>query len=448
MSVRNLGDWSPLGLDEDPIDADVDRIGEARKRYHKIAVTIDDAITRLGKIVDTGSGSLAGQYVESLKTEATSIRDELTKTKVRYEDVAGEIAKYQPNLDSSLEETKNALVEAEAAQTARSKAQAMADPQAAEDGTIPPEENQKRGLKDRATEDADGDLAQAKNKLNNAMNDLNDAGKSFGDAVNSEKYDDGLSKSGWDKFLDFLENIGSKILGALGVVLGILVMLIPGVNLILASAVVVASLTLVVDITLYANDRGSLADVILSAVGLALMGGTAIASVMAKSRAATAQAKALLEQQLGTRIGSRPGTFAPHFVADVPPDNPATKWKNLSDWFNNPLTNWFIDKLNPGLKPTTGFGASTVEQWNSVKEMWRNVFSGNFLSSTKEMLRVLGGLNGIRELAAVQAAVGQSTSFWWSVWGAANAAYTTIHGILYTGLRLPGVIPPANPGKS
>ena len=64
MSIRNLGDWSPLDLDQDPVYTDVERIEEARKRYQKIAVTIDDAITRLGKIVDAGSDSLAGQYVE------------------------------------------------------------------------------------------------------------------------------------------------------------------------------------------------------------------------------------------------------------------------------------------------------------------------------------------------------------------------------------------------
>jgi hypothetical protein len=445
VSVRNLGDWSPLELDKDPIYTDVDRIEEARKRYQKIAVTIDDAITRLGKIVDVGSDSLAGQYVESLKSEATSIRDNLTKAKVRYDDVAREIKKYQPNLQLALDDTEKALVAARGAETARSTADAMADPQPVEDGTIPPEENKKGELKKRAIEDADSDLTKAKNKLTNAMNALNVAGKSFGDAVNSKRYDDGLSDSGWDKFLDFLQNIGSKILAALGVVCAILAIFIPGVNAILLAGVVIAGLTLAVDITLYVNDRGSLADVILSAVGVALMGGTAIASLLAKwlSRGARFVASQALPAPW-IELDLLGGGAIPH----ITPGNAATLWKNLSDWFNNPFTNWLIGSLWPKLVPEVGFLASMFEQWKVVQGIWRTIFGGNLLSGVKELLALIGGLSGIRDLAAVMAAAGKSISVWWYVWGAVNSAYLILQGIIYTILRQPEVIPAWNPDKA
>lgn len=449
MGVRNLGDWSALELEKDPIYTDLERIEKAGKRYHNISVTINDAITKLGKIVDVGSDSLAGQYVESLKSEATSIRDNLTKAKTRYDDVAREIAKYQPKLESALGETALALVDAKAAEAARGRADTMADPQPAEDGTIPPEERGKSDLKKRAIDGAAEDLEKAKKKLNAAMDALNVAGRSFGDAVNSKQYGDGLSDSGWDKFLDFLENIGSTILSVLGALAAIALILVPGVNVVLLAAAAIATLTLVVDITLYANGRGSLADVILSAIGLALLGGTAIASMLAKSKAALASVEALREQERARRIGLELGEFAPSFPVDVPPDNAATLWRNLSDWFNNPFTNWFIDKLWPTLVPEIGFLASTKLQWNAVIEMWRTMTSGNFLSNVKGLVAVIGGLNGIRDLAAVMAAVGRSISGWWYVWGLANSAYTILHGILYTLLRIRDVVIPAvRPGTS
>ena len=268
MSVRNLGDWSPLDLDKDPIYTDVERIEEARKRYHKIAVTIDDAITRLGKIVDVGSDNLVGQYVEGLKSEATSIRDNLTKAKVRYDDVASEIKKYQPNLDLALDDTEKALVAARAARAARSTADDMADPQPVEDGTIPPEEQEKSVLKKRAIEDADSDLTNAKNKLTNAMDALNTAGKSFGDAVNSKRYEDGLSDSGWDKFINSLK-IVAKVFSWIGIAIAILAIFIPGVGVIVAG-LMAGVITLGIDIALYAYGEGSIADVVMAAVGLGL----------------------------------------------------------------------------------------------------------------------------------------------------------------------------------
>jgi hypothetical protein len=445
VSVRNLGDWSPLDLDKDPIYTDLDRIEEARKRYYKIAVTIDDAITRLGKIVDVGSDGLAGQYVEGLKSEATSIRDNLTKAKVRYDDVASEIKKYQPNLQLALDDTEKALVAARAAKAARSTADAMADPRPAADGTIPPEEHKKGALKERAIEDANSDLTNAKNKLTNAMDALNTAGMSFGDAVNSNRYDDGLSDSGWDKFLDFLQNIGSKILAVLGVVLAILMIFIPGVNVILLAGFVVAGLTLAVDITLYVNDRGSLADVILSAIGLVLIGGTAVASLLAKWLSRTARYVA--SQALPApwiELDLLGGGATSH----IPPGNAATLWKNLSDWFNNPVTNWLIGSLWPRLVPEVDFLGSMFEQWKVVQGIWRTIFAGNLLSGVKETLALIGGLSGIRDLAAVMAAVGRSISVWWYVWGAVNSAFLTLQGIIYTILRQFEVIPAANPGKA
>jgi hypothetical protein len=116
--------------------------------------------------------------------------------------------------------------------------------------------------------DADEDLAKAKDKLRNAMNALDTAGKSFGDAVNSKRHEDGLSDSGWDKFINSLK-IAAKVFAWIGIALGILACFIPGVGVIVA-ALVAGAITLGIDIALYKYGEGSIVDVVMAAVGLGL----------------------------------------------------------------------------------------------------------------------------------------------------------------------------------
>lgn len=235
MTVRNLGDWSPLDLDSDPVYADPDMVVSAQKRYDHIATTIDDAVTKLQMIVDTNSESLAGQYVEGLKTDVGSLKDRLSKAAVRYHDVANEIGKYEPDLDRGLSETAGALADAEAAGTELTKANSMPDPQKGADGTVSPAEQQKGDDKTKATSHADSDLTAAKNRLNSALDALNVAGKRFGDAVNCKKYDDGLTDSYKDKLDAIMAKI-SQIFAIIGMILGALAILIPGVDVLRVGA--------------------------------------------------------------------------------------------------------------------------------------------------------------------------------------------------------------------
>lgn len=148
MSIRNL-DWSPLDRHSDPVHADPDVVAAAQKRYAHIATTIDDATAKLQQIVSTNSDSLAGQYVQGLKSEASSLNDRLTKAAVRYHDVANEIGKYEPDLDQGLSETAAALTDAEAAKTAQTKANGMPDPQKSSDGTTTPRSSRRATTRTR-----------------------------------------------------------------------------------------------------------------------------------------------------------------------------------------------------------------------------------------------------------------------------------------------------------
>lgn len=477
MSIRNLGDWSPLDRHSDPVHADPDMVRSAQQRYQHISTTIDDAVTRLQKIVETNSESLVGQYVAGLKQDAGSVKDSLAKAAVRYHDVAGEIARYEPELDQGLRETAAALDDARVAKDAQAKAHAMPDPQPAEDGTVSAEEQQKGSAKEKATTKAAGDLDTAKHRLTAALGALNVAGKRLGDAVNCKRYDDGLTDTFKDKLKDAFAWI-SKIFGIIGMVLGVLAILIPGVNLIALAGVVAGAMALVADSVLFAYGEGSVLDVVLGAVGLGLAGLGAIASVVGKNMAGSAKALANATGKLKPVTTNPPRLeFSPTAFGDdillgpaksgagaaagagsggknvfveftsvagdfTKPQNPATGWTNLSDWFNNPATNWLLGKGGVAA-PDVGFWQSFVQQGKGAGSLWGTLISDP-AKFAKDMTGIVGGLSGYTELAAVMASVGYKISPMWYVWGGLNGAFG-LGSLIYSGGRAQEWIPSVNP---
>ncbi|MFI1096369.1 hypothetical protein [Streptomyces sp. NPDC020917] len=494
MSVRNL-DWSPLDLDSDPVRADPDVVRDAQKRYQHIADTIDDAVAKLQKIVDTGSDSLAGQYVDGLKSDAGSLKDRLTKAAVRYHDVATEIGRYEPDLDRGLSETAGALTDAEEARNAQTKAKALPDPQKGSDGTTSPEEQAKGTAKDKATTDADGQLAAAKKRLDDALGALNVAGKRFGDAVNCKKYDDGLSDSFKDKLDAIMAKI-SQIFAIIGMILGVLAILIPGVDVLVFAGIVAGAVTLVANVVLYADGKGSVLDVVLGAVGLGLAGLGAAVSLIGKGMSSAAKAAASFRPRpapappgggiqmvplrpIGAGGAGRPvpnysrpfgpgntppprpipnysrpfgpgnlppGRPVPNFSRPFgpPAPNAANQWQNLSEWFNNPATNWLLGKLG-AITPDVGFWASAWAQLKGAGSMWATLLSDP-LKFGKDLGSILTGLKGAQDLAAIMRAAGLGAiSPLWYVWGGINGAFGIGAGFVYTGGRLNGWIPAVNP---
>ncbi|MCX4751305.1 hypothetical protein OG455_38385 [Kitasatospora sp. NBC_01287] len=491
MSIRHL-DWSPLDLESDPVHADPDVVDAAQKRYALIASTIDDATAKLRQIVDSNSDSLAGQYVEGLKSGASSLNDRLSKAAVRYHDVANEINKYEPDLDQGLSETAGALTDAEAAKSAQTKANGMPDPQKSSDGTTTPQEQQKGTDKTKAQSDANAGMAAAKTRLNNALDALNVAGKRFGDAVSARRYDDGLTDSYKDKLDAVMAKI-SQIFAIIGMILGALAILIPGVDVLVIAGVVAGAVTLIANIVLYHDGKGSVVDVILGAIGLGMAGLGAVVSLVGKGMSSIAKTAALAERPGGggdielvplRPPGDGPGGSVPNFSRPFGPGNPrpggpppnysrpfgpgntpikpappvrpepepvpapgpnaAADWKNMSDWFNNPATNWVLGKLGV-ITPDTGFWASAWAQLKGAGEMWATLLTDP-AKFGKDFASIITGLKGPLDLSAIMKAGGLgSISPLWFAWGGLNGAFGLGAGFVYTGGRLMGWIPSVNP---
>ena len=468
MSIRNLGSWEPLGLDSDPVYADPDAVADAQTRYQNIATTINDAVSKMQQIVDTNSESLAGQYVQALQKNAQTILTDLTKAGVRYTDVANQIQTYEPALSEGLSETAAALTQAEAAVQAQNAAQALPNPQPASGQTLTAEQQQQQSTRTNAANSADDDLSAAKSRLNNAMDALNVAGKRFGDAVNSNNYNDGLTDTWKDKVDAFFAEV-SKIFGAIGMALAGLALLIPGVDAIVLAGVLVGVVTLIANSVLLANGQGSVLDVVFGAVGLGLAGFGAGFSQILKGLSSIARdaAEAAPATEAGAAapvLNFRPGALGEDIELDpmnqpaggpaaaagdggnvnavsnfVVPRNAATDWQHMSDWYNNPLTNMALGKVMGGA-PEIGFWQSAGTQLTAALNTWKALGSnpGAFAS---EFAGTLGGYSGFRAFGSVMGSIGESISPLWYVWGGITATFGLGVGLGYTGGRLNGQIP-------
>ncbi|TSB32821.1 hypothetical protein [Streptomyces benahoarensis] len=441
--IRSL-DWSPLDLDKDPVRTDLDAVHEAQKRFKNIADTIHDAVAKLDKIISSNSEGLAGGYVEGLKSDAESIKADLKKAGARYDDVVREAGIYEPHLVQGLGDTKKALEKAEEAQGDQAKATGMPDPQKDSDGKISDKEKEKGDDKDKAAKNADNKLADAKKDLQNALDALNDAGKRFGDAVNCDRYDDGLTDSGWDRFVDWLARVGGDLFGWLAAAFAILALLIPGVNLIVLGAFVTAGLSLVVSSILYHEGKGSLLDVILGALGLGAAGLGAIVSLWGKIEAAAARAFARMfgTGGRGWGIGGDAIPLVPTGPITAEGAAAALEWLNMAEWFNNPLFNWLLRGLGI-ITPEVGFLKSFWAQLKGAWELWKSMFklSG---PSFKQFLAYLAGIQDARELAAVFKATGIVVPRWVYLWGVAGAGFN-MFSLIYSILRLQKLFPDVNP---
>lgn len=448
MSVRNLGDWSPLGRGGDPVHADLDKVQEAGVHYRKVATTLDDAVARLDKIV-SGTDGLKGEYADQVRDDARSVRDSLQKAGVRYGDVADQIGIYLPELTTALSETKTALEEATTAKAGLTTATGMPEGVPGEDGQLPEEERAKDDARSKAVTAAEDAIAQARRRMDNALGALDVAGKRFGDAVNCKRYDDGLSDTWKDKLLWFFDKI-SKALTIIAMVLGILCLIFPGIAALVALAAVVAVVSLAVTATLYAEGKEGLPDLLFSILGVVTLGIGTVVSLGGKLiavgfRGFFANAASALRFRPGTMLGAgrppSPGIeLGPIGSVLRPPVGRPAGWVNQSDWFNNPLTNWLMGKSHWGrmLMPEVGFWTSSKQQLFAAGKLWETILK-NPRAGFTEWAGVVGGWSGYR--AAAFALPLNTLSPLWAAWGGVSTFLTLVTGLAWAGGRYTEVIP-------
>lgn len=409
MSAGFLGLWFDPSSDDARL-ATVDRadpanIASAQKRYQHISDTLDDAVTKLQQIVDTGSEGMIGQWIDPLKDDAASIKDDLTKAGVRYHDVATQIAVYEPDLEHGKAEITAALQSQADADASLTSAKGMPDPQKGTDGTVSPEEQQKGADKQHAIDDAAGRLTAAKNRLTAALDALDVSGKRLGDAVNCKNYDDGLTDSLKDKILAVFKMI-SKIFGVIALILTALAFLIPGVNLLVIGGIVAGAVLLISDSVLYANGEGDLSSVLLDAVGLGLGG-------------------------LAAGIGK-----ISSFIGDMAKSIGALKFIPAVGAGGKVIPLVDVAATVEAIGKEPGFFATMWDGFKDAGSIWKNLFTGNFKGFFGDYGAAILDMGTFDELLSLGR--GLSLTNWYRAWGGLNIIFNLGAGAIWGGFQVAG----------
>jgi hypothetical protein len=269
--------WEPL-CEVDPTPGKAGKVEEAGERYSAMAEEIDGQVRRLKDIVDgTTDGALQGGYVQSLTAAAEGLRDGLGKTSGRYREVGGTLQGWAPQLRDFQDEAEGLRQQAVSAQGDMAGNRAIARLSAVD--APPPPDEQVAADKARAGryDDADADLRRAQSRLVDLCERRDAAAARIADAIRDECHD-AMKDGRWDNFKDWMDEHAElidgacKMLGVVAMAACVLALVVPGVNVLAATALLASAGTLLGHSALAVSGNGSWVDVGMDAVALGTFG--------------------------------------------------------------------------------------------------------------------------------------------------------------------------------
>jgi hypothetical protein len=295
-------DWSPLGLDSDPIPGDPERISQESAHLSHVATTITSQIAALRKIGTGGAdGTLVGEYADTIRTSADGLADQLGKVVGRYQKASQALNQWVPELEYAQLESVQALREAEDA--ARRQ-------QASAPLTVPPgqqetaQQKQQDVARAKALQQADSDMAAAHRRLDNAVANRDAKASETAAAIN-HAIDDGVADSWWDQFKSFVDHFAGVIkvvctvLEVIATILAIVALFIPGLDLIVMLAIAATALALIGRTVLATTGNGSWMQVATDAFALLTFGAGRIIGSAAEGAAGASEAGGSLARASG-----------------------------------------------------------------------------------------------------------------------------------------------------
>jgi hypothetical protein len=285
-------DWSPLGLDSDPVPGDPEQISREAAHLSQVAATITDQIAALRKIADAGAdGSLDGRYADTIRSSAADLASQLGKVVGRYQKTSTAISQWVPELEYAQSESVQAL---RAAEDAARRQQANAPIPNASGQQESAQQKQEDQARSAALQQADSDMAAAHRRLDNAVSYRNAKAAETTAKIN-EATDDQVTDSWWDRFESFVSHFAGVIkvvctaLEVIATVLAIVALFIPGLDLVVMLAIAGTALALIGRTLLAATGNGSWTQVALDAVALLTFGAGRIVGSAAEGAAGTGE---------------------------------------------------------------------------------------------------------------------------------------------------------------
>jgi hypothetical protein len=270
-------DWSPLGLDSDPVPGDPEAVSAESRRLGQTAEELRTQITMLQKIAsDT---TLKGQYAGTLRAHAQQLSQDLDKVATRYESTADATDEWSGNLAEAQAASLTALRLAEGPYEQLRRLQEPQQPPASASATAQQQYAADKQQYQQAESSAQAALTDAQRLLGRATSDRDTAGATAARKI-SEASHDSLADSWWDQFKQMISSIANNlktiatVIGYIATACAILAVILTGplalVFLLLAGGLLLTELGL--HTMLAATGNGSWVDVGLDVFALATLG--------------------------------------------------------------------------------------------------------------------------------------------------------------------------------
>ncbi|MFG2528333.1 DUF6531 domain-containing protein [Streptomyces sp. NPDC048516] len=293
-----MSDWEDVfGFSDDPTPGDADMLGDLARQYRSVADNAGDALPLVSGLEDNQVGE--GKTMDKLRDKLGDLANQVRKLHSSYDQAAGALDTYvhslrdqQRNADNALEKGREAKHRLESA-TDVVKA-AGADISHLDGQKHPPDDKEARASTRRALDEAHSKQSGAQAQADDAQADL-DAARMLAEdarqvreedaATAAQKLDDARDESVdgyslWDK----IKKAFSKALAIISAVLGVLALLVPGLQglgiALTIGAVVAGAASLGINMSIMAETGDwDIGEIVLGVVGLVAGGGALLKGV-------------------------------------------------------------------------------------------------------------------------------------------------------------------------
>lgn len=305
-------EWSPLAS-SDPVPGDPPKIIEEAASLASTAQEIQGQVARL-RAIASGQSVERGLHVDKLKSASSDVADNLDKVVGRYQKTSAALSAWAPELDYAQSQSNKALT---LAQDAAARQRANHPILRPSNYQPTPQDQQEDQARATALNQANSDLAAARQMLNNATSYRDQKGSDTRNKIKNA-INDGVHDSWWDKFKGFISQYSAwiqnicTILEIIATILAIICLFIPGLNVIAVLLWIAFAATLLATIgrgALAATGNGSWLDFGLDVLALLTFGGSKILSGALKAVAETA-----VEEGKGALAAQYVGKFFGPFV--------------------------------------------------------------------------------------------------------------------------------------
>ncbi|MGW2413742.1 RHS repeat-associated core domain-containing protein [Streptomyces tubercidicus] len=298
MARPAVSDWEDVfGFSDDPTPGDTEVLGQLARSYRSVADNAGDALPLVSGLENQQVGE--GKTMEKLRDKLGDLAEQVRKLHSSYDQAAGALDTYvhslrdqQRNADNALEKGREAKERLASATEAVRAAGATIGQLDAVDH--PPDDIEARASTRRAMDEAKSSQSTAQGHADDAQADL-DAARLLAEdarqvreedaATAAQKLDDARDESVagyslWDK----IKKAFSKALGIISAVLGVLALLIPGLQglgiALTIGAVVAGAASLGINMSIMAETGDwDIGEIVLGVVGLVAGGGALLKGV-------------------------------------------------------------------------------------------------------------------------------------------------------------------------